>query len=268
MEVVNYLDVTFNLNDGTYKAYTKPNNEIKYIHKNSNHPPSVIPQIPLSIESRLSALSFNEKIFQEASPSYQKALQNSGYRHTLAYKRPENDNNSTNINKMKRNRKRQIIWFNPPFNLKTKTKIGKLFLNLLDKHFPSHNKLQKLFNRTTVRISYSCMPNMNSYTYMHNHEVLNDKPNEMGINNCNCCNEDTCPLPNSCQPKCIVYQANIDCDIAGYKQKCYLGSCETTFKDHFGNHKKSFNHVKYKNDTELSKEVWEIKKSIGTPKIK
>ena len=86
MKVVNYLDVTFNLNDGTYKPYTKPNNEIKYIHKNSNHPPSVIRQIPLSIESRLSTLSFNEKIFQEAVPPYQKALQNSGYRHTLTYK--------------------------------------------------------------------------------------------------------------------------------------------------------------------------------------
>ena len=110
MEVVNYLDVTFNLNDGTYKAYTKPNNEIKYIHKNSNHPPSVIPQIPLSIESRLSTLSFNEKIFQEPVSPYQKALQNSGYRHTLTYKRPKNDNNSTNINKIKQNRKRQIMF--------------------------------------------------------------------------------------------------------------------------------------------------------------
>ena len=71
MKVVNYLDLTFNLNDGTY---TKPNNEIKYIHKNSNHPPSVIRQIPLSIESRLSTLSFNEKIFQEAVPLHQKAF--------------------------------------------------------------------------------------------------------------------------------------------------------------------------------------------------
>ena len=34
MKIVNYLDVTFNLNDGTYKPFTKPNNEIKYIHKN------------------------------------------------------------------------------------------------------------------------------------------------------------------------------------------------------------------------------------------
>ena len=65
----------------------------------------------------------------------------------------------------------------------------------------------------------------------------------------------------------MVYQANIDCDITGYKQKCYLGSFEATFKDRLRNHKKSFNHVKRKNDTELSKEFWEIKKLIGTPKV-
>ena len=51
---------------------------------------------------------------------------------------------------------------------------------------------------------------MNSYTYMHNHKVLNHKPNETGINNCNCRNEDDCPLPNTCQTKCIIFQANID----------------------------------------------------------
>ena len=42
MKVVNYLDVTFNVNNGTYKPYTKPKNEIKDIHKNSNHSPNVI----------------------------------------------------------------------------------------------------------------------------------------------------------------------------------------------------------------------------------
>ena len=128
-------------------------------------------------------------MFQEAVPPYQKALQNSGYRHALTYKGPKNDNNGTNINKLKRNRKRQIIRFNSPFNLKTEAKIGKLFLNLLDKHFPPHNKLHRFFNRTSVKISYSCMPNMNSYTYMHNHKVLNDKPNETGINKYNCRNK-------------------------------------------------------------------------------
>ena len=107
---------------------------------------------------------------------------------------------------------------------------------------------------------------MNSYTYMHNDKVLNYKPKETGINNCNCSNKDNCPIPNSYQTKCVIYQANIDSDITGYKQKSYLGSCETTFKDRFGNHKKSLNHLKHKNDTELSKEFSEIKKDNGTPK--
>ena len=68
MNVFKYLDVTINLNDGTYKPYTKPSNEIKYIHKESNHPPSVIWQIPLSIESRLSTQSFNKEIFKKQYP--------------------------------------------------------------------------------------------------------------------------------------------------------------------------------------------------------
>ena len=74
--ILNNLDVTINLNDGTCKPYIKPNNEIKYIRKDSNHPASVIQQIPLSTESSLSTQSFNEKIFQEAVAPYQKALQN------------------------------------------------------------------------------------------------------------------------------------------------------------------------------------------------
>ena len=98
-KIVNCFDVTLVLNEGTCKPYAKPNNNIKYIHKDSNHPPSVIQQIPLSIESRLSTLSFNENIKQKAVPPYQKALQNSGYRHILTYKRAKNDSNSTNINK-------------------------------------------------------------------------------------------------------------------------------------------------------------------------
>ena len=87
-----------------------------------------IHQVRLSIESRLFTLSFNEKIFPEVVPPYQKALQNSGYRCTLTYKHLKNDNNSTNINKIKQNRKRQIIWLNLSFNLKMKTKNWQIIL--------------------------------------------------------------------------------------------------------------------------------------------
>ena len=123
MKVFDYLGVTFNLKDGAYKPYTKPYNEIKYIRRNSNHPPSAIMQIPLFIESRLSNLSFDKKLFQKTVLPYQKAFRNSGCRQTLTHKLSKNGNNSTNINKIKGNRTRQIIWFNPPSDLKTKTKI-------------------------------------------------------------------------------------------------------------------------------------------------
>ena len=106
-------------------------------------------------------------IFQEVVPPYQKTLRKSGYRHTLTYKRSKNDNNNTNIKNIKLNRERQIKWLNPLFNLKTKTKIGKLFLNPLEKHFPPLNKLHRLFNRTNVKISYNSMSSTTSDAYMH-----------------------------------------------------------------------------------------------------
>ena len=58
------------------------------------------------------------------------------------------------------------------------------------------------------------MHHMNSNICMHNHKVLKDRPNETGINNCNCHNQGTCLLPNSCQTKCIIYQTNITWTVA------------------------------------------------------
>ena len=72
-----------------------------------------------------------------------------------------------------------------PIKVKTKTNIGKLFIIFLDKYFPPDNKLHRRFKPTSVKISYSGMANMNSFSYMHNHKVLNNKPNETEIKNCN-----------------------------------------------------------------------------------
>ena len=55
------LDVTFNLTDLSYRSSSKTNNEINYIHNQSNHPPSIIKQLPSSVES-LSNLTLNEKL--------------------------------------------------------------------------------------------------------------------------------------------------------------------------------------------------------------
>ena len=122
MTVVNYLDVTFNLNDGTYRPYQKPDKTMQYIHVESNHPPNIIKQVSKTIEKRLSQLSSNEEIFNEIFNLIQ--LHQSGYQQKLKYN-PVNTKTHR-----KRNHKRSIIWFNPPFNRNVSPKIGKYFLNL------------------------------------------------------------------------------------------------------------------------------------------
>ena len=52
-KIVNYLDVTLDLKDGTFRPYYKPNDQIQYIYTESNHPPNIIKHIPASIENRL-----------------------------------------------------------------------------------------------------------------------------------------------------------------------------------------------------------------------
>ena len=108
---VNFLDISMDLNEGVYKPFMKENDVPYYVHCKSNHPPSIIKNIPLSINKRLSAISANEKIFNDAAPIYQDALEKSGYDYQLRYQPPK-----TNMkeNRKKRSRKKNTTWFNPP----------------------------------------------------------------------------------------------------------------------------------------------------------
>ena len=57
----------------------------------------------------------------------------------------------------------------------------------------------------------------------------------------------------------LVYYATINWDDKNLKPKLYKGSCETSFKNHYSNHKKSFNICLYKHDTKLSIEYRSLK---------
>ena len=61
LHVVNFLDVTCDLSTGKYKPYRKPNDDPLYINKNSNHPPSILRQLPTSINKRISTLSSDKQ---------------------------------------------------------------------------------------------------------------------------------------------------------------------------------------------------------------
>ena len=67
-KVINFLDITLDLQSGIYKPYMKPNNTIQYVHALSNHPPNILKNIPDSVNKRLSLNSANETIFNEAAP--------------------------------------------------------------------------------------------------------------------------------------------------------------------------------------------------------
>ena len=86
INILFYLDVTFNLKDGTFRPYHKPDDQIQYIHTESNHPPNIIKHIPASIETRLSNLSSTEIIFRESTTHYENNLRQSGYNKKLTYK--------------------------------------------------------------------------------------------------------------------------------------------------------------------------------------
>ena len=56
MKIVNYVDITLNLNIGSYCPYKKLSEEPNYIDVNSDHPHSILKQLPMSIEKQLSLL--------------------------------------------------------------------------------------------------------------------------------------------------------------------------------------------------------------------
>ena len=252
--MVNFLDVTFDLSTGKYKPYRKPNDDPLYINKHSNHPPSILRQLPTSINKRISTLSSDKQTFEDAAPAYQNALGHSNFSHKLEYTPHETQ-------RPRRNRQRNVIWFNPPFSKNVKTNIARSFLHLVDTHFPAGHKLHKIFNRNTVKVSYSCMNNVRSIITSHNTRIIRKSQTQVtGVDNWNCRNKEACPLQNKCTNKDIVYKATISTSNAN-DTRHYIGMTSSTFKERYRNHIKSFTHKKYSNETELSKHIWHLKQN-------
>ena len=192
-----FLDVTFNLAMGKFFPFRKRNSIPLYINVKSNHPSTMIKDLPKMINKTLSELSCNKDEFDKAKLLYEKSLQESGYKTSMSYAQTEVKTN--------KNRSRTIIWFNPPFSQNVKTNIGKIFSKLVKKHFPNHHRLHKIFNLNTIKLSYSCMSNKTSFIKQHKH-ILSSPPNSKE-HSCNCRNKDNCPLAGSCLKTCIIYRA-------------------------------------------------------------
>ena len=152
---VDILDVTFNLENNTYRPYKKSNYKLIYIDISSNHPPQIKKQLTKIISDRLSRSSSNADIFNNIKLRYEEAMKKCGYTRKLTYTPPNREQNN-----VRRKRQRKIIWLNPPFNLDLSTNVAKMILNLIEKHVPRSSKLREIFNKNTVKVSYSCTQNI------------------------------------------------------------------------------------------------------------
>ena len=159
--------------------------------------------------------------------------------------------NNNNINSIDNNpmtskqRKRNIIWFNPPSSKNEARKIGRYFLKLIYKDFPRDHQFHKSFNRNNLKLSYSCMPNIKSAINSHNRKILHP-PVSNQRRTCKCINKTDCLLQEKCLWKNTLYQADISSE--KFQIKIYYNISETKFKRRYFNHKKSFNHKKHEND--------------------
>ena len=222
-----------NLNTGTHEPYNKPNNNPLYININSNHPP---------------------KIIKNLKDLYNNVLSSRGFQQRMRF---EQHKTSATPNK---NRKRNIIWFNPPYSANVATKIGNEFLQILDQHFPKSHKFHKFFNQNNVKVSYSSLPNFASIINSHNKKILRQEEMASQKPYCNCRVKESCPLNSDCLQSSVVYGCKITSNNTAEDSPHYIGLTENTFKDRLYKHKNSFKYETKKNSNELSNYVWDKKK--------
>ena len=256
LKSVDYLEITFDLESETYKPFKKPNSNPRYVHIESNHPQNITKQIPKSISKRISSNSSNEAIFDDAAPYYNERLREAGYSEEIVY--AEETRNSQNRTR-NRTRKRNVIWFNPPFCKSVQTNVGRTFLQLIDRHFPNTHKYHKIFNRNTIKVSYSCMDNMENIIKQHNRKV--SKPITAEERMCDCQRPEECPLDGKCLTTNVNYSAVVS--YGGRRvpniKKTYISLTEPQWEKRYRVHQHTFNTRGTPNDTSLSKYIWELK---------
>ena len=247
MKQTDFLDTTLHLEDGSFEPFRKDDAVPTYVNRRSNHPPSITKHLPEMIEKRLNSRCSSKKIFDQHKHIYEAALKKSGYETKLNYK-PEEETRTK-----KKPRYKQIYWFNPPYNMKVKTKLGQEFLRLIDKNFPKGTVWYQHFNRHTVKVSYSCTKNIAAHISSHNKKVLNSTRPQKPCN----CRAEECPVNGECQKEGVVYEATLESE---KKQWIYFGSTGNTFKERYAGHKQDLKN-QTRAGTTLSNKYWELKTS-------
>ena len=125
-----------------------------------------------------------------------------------------------------------IVYYNPPYNSAVKTRIGSEFLRIVQRHFGHErkDKLHTIFNKHTMKLSYSCTKNLGAIFSAHNARALQDsiKKPQKNVKECNCLKsrKEDCPMKGKCQhqDRGVVYRATATADDGVIKT--YTGSTD------------------------------------------
>ena len=226
----NDIETNSKEDNGTYKPYKKLNFPLLYISKSSNHQPQIINQLPRIISYRLSRNSSNKEVFNASKGEYEHVLKLSGYSNiNLSFQK-------FSTSHAKRQRNRNIIWFNTPYSRGVITNVANKFLQQLDLHFPPSDKFHKTFNRNNVKVSYCCTQNVKNIVNTHNKKLINSSSHH--VQPCNCRKKEDFSLEGKCRTKNIIYKCIVS--TSGHPDKAYLQTADGDFKNRYYNHFSSF----------------------------
>ena len=165
----------------------------------------IIQNIPKSINKRLSEISIDKNSINQSASLYQKALDDSGYHHHLTF----TPSLMQSLNSTRRNCRRNVIWYNPPFSKNVATNVGRMLLKILYEEFPESHVLHKIFNLNTVKISYSCMLNLKQIIDGRNKSILQKTTAPPIFKACNCRRAPDCLMAGNCLTSSLIYQATV-----------------------------------------------------------
>ena len=181
LKILNFLDVTLYLTAGKCKSYNKADNIPLYINVKSNHPRNIIKNLPESISRRINKLSSDKSVFDNSKDLYNNALSSM----VLKIK----SNLIQTLTRMSVEiRTGKEISYGPIFHIVEKfpSTLVKTFLTILDRHFPKSHKLYKIFNRNSVKICYSSLPNFAGIINPHNKNIIYNNITKLSAPTYNC----------------------------------------------------------------------------------
>ena len=202
------------------------------------------------ISERVSKLSSNEQVFNQEANLYNEGLKQAGYKEKVKFVNPNNEDRPA------RSRRRNIIYFCPPWNDALATNLGRRFLELVDSCFPVGTPFHKLFNRNTVKISYSTTKNMRSIITSNNNKLLKPLNNGNNPRECNCVPASSCPVNNKCLKSSLVYSCKVE---SNSESKAYIGVTKNSFKERWNAHQHYHRHIEERHRTTLANYIWSLK---------